>query len=108
MAILILAELKPGMRLVRGVVSPQGALLAHPGEELTEKQIRLFKMWGVADAEIMDTAPRGAEASDLKPHTFDSLADEIDFIFDRELDDAVMYRIAGLAKDLVAQRGRPR
>ncbi|MGH2518262.1 MAG: hypothetical protein ACRDF8_00540, partial [Chloroflexota bacterium] len=105
---LILRELKQGMRLVRGVVSPQGALLARPGEELTEKHLRLFKMWGVADAEIMDTTPREAEASDLKPRTFDSPGDEIDFIFDHELDDAVMYRIAGLAKDLVAQRGRAR
>lgn len=106
MAILLLAELKPGLRLSRGVLSPQGALLAQPGDELTEKQIRLFKMWGVSEAEVMEV-----ESTDSVDHgsigeISDDPLDIIDELFDKHLDDHVMYQIAAIAKQLVAKRTR--
>ena len=57
-------QLVEGMTLARPVVSPQGQLLAPAKMQLTERHIRLFRMWGVADADIEGeegTAPPSAE-----------------------------------------------
>lgn len=104
MAILLLAELKPGLRLSRGVLSPQGALLAQPGDELTEKQIRLFKMWGVAEAEVIDIAPSDQAENGSEDETHVEPGEIIDLLFDKHLDDPVMYQIASIAKQLVSHR----
>lgn len=104
MAILLLAELKPGMRLARGVLSPQGALLANPGDQLTEKQIRLFQMWGVAEAEVIEAGPEEDSGQRAEYEVPAMPEDEIDLLFADYLDDPIMYQIATFAKQLVAQR----
>ena len=97
-----LSELKAGMRLIRGVLSPQGALLAKPGDELTDKQLRLFRMWGVVEAEV-EGAQIEADAGDAIAGAVET--DSIDELFAKHLDNAVMFQIATFAKELVSQRG---
>ncbi|MDE3076121.1 MAG: hypothetical protein KGJ86_11900, partial [Chloroflexota bacterium] len=104
MAILLLVELKPGMRLARGVLSPQGALLANPGDQLTDKQIRLFKMWGVTEVEVAETSPEAGAEPQIEDEEAAVPEDEIDLLFADHLDDPVMYQIATFAKQIVAQR----
>jgi putative nucleotidyltransferase with HDIG domain len=71
-------QLTPGMILNQDVTDPSGRLLAAAGQELTEKLIRVFKIWGVADLRVKasdDADP--AIAEDAVPPEIRRKAEEI-------------------------------
>ncbi|MHB8620649.1 MAG: hypothetical protein ACYDAG_13935 [Chloroflexota bacterium] len=103
MPILMLSELQPGMKLGRPVLSPQGTMLANAADELTPKHIRLFKMWGVTEAEVEGSHTAAQETSPVFTPA-DEPADSIDELFVRHLGNPVMYQIATFAKELLLQR----
>lgn len=45
-------ELEPGMKLGADAMHLTGRVLLPKGAELTEKHIKLFKQWGVVEAEV--------------------------------------------------------
>jgi hypothetical protein len=47
-----LDDLKPGMILAANLLEPGGRMLLPAATELTDRHLRYFQMWGVADAEI--------------------------------------------------------
>jgi hypothetical protein len=59
--------LKPGMKLAGDLLEPGGRLLLPRGTELSERHLRYFQMWGIAEAEIEGEAPTPEEA----PGSFD-------------------------------------
>ncbi len=52
MGLLRLEQARPGMQLTSDVVDRNGQLLAKAGNELTEKELRLFKIWGVQGVNV--------------------------------------------------------
>ncbi len=52
MGIINLAEIKPGMVLADDLKHNNGRFLLSRGSKLTSKNIRIFKMWGVIEADI--------------------------------------------------------
>ena len=56
MGIVNISGLEPGMVLSGPVKDRLGRVLLDGGKELTEKHIRLFKMWGVTEAEVEGVA----------------------------------------------------
>jgi hypothetical protein len=60
-------QLAEGMELARPVVSPQGQLLAPAKTLLTARHLRLFRMWGVLDADI--EGQRGDATQPAEPLT---------------------------------------
>ena len=52
MGIINLEDIKPGMILEAGVNDWSGRLLVAAGSEIIEKHIRIFKIWGVTEADI--------------------------------------------------------
>ncbi len=48
-----LDELKVGMKLAAPVTDPSGRLLLPAGNEITEKHLRIFKAWGVTEADVV-------------------------------------------------------
>jgi hypothetical protein len=64
-----ISGLEPGMVISADVKDRLGRVLLGAGKELTEKHIRLFKMWGVTEAEVQgveqeDVAARESAAFD--------------------------------------------
>ena len=52
MAIITIDNLEPGMQLKSNVSDRSGRLLLPAGNELTEKHLRIFRTWGVIEADI--------------------------------------------------------
>ncbi len=71
MAILSLDAIKPGMVLAGDVKDRNGRALLSAGAEITEKHIRIFKMWGIHSAPIQgedkENAPSN-RSSEIDPN----------------------------------------
>ncbi len=67
MAPMRLENAQPGMELAADVTDRNGQLLARAGKEISEKELRLFKMWGVIEIEIA-----GGEGDDGAGATMDA------------------------------------
>jgi hypothetical protein len=59
-------DLKPGMVLAAALVDDGGRLLLPTGIALTEKHLRFFQMWGIAEADIA-----GDDRTEREPDTID-------------------------------------
>ncbi len=53
MAIINIENISPGMVLASDVKDRAGRVLLAAGKEVSEKSLRIFKMWGVTDADIL-------------------------------------------------------
>lgn len=78
-------DLTEGMVLARPAVSPQGQLLAPDRTALTARHIRLFKMWGVTEVDVV-----GHEASPPRPEAALTEADQ------QVIEQAISQRFAGV------------
>ncbi len=70
MAIINIGNITPGMILASDVKDRSGRILLAAGKEVSEKALRIFKMWGVTEADIQgveqeEIAARAASA--VKP-----------------------------------------
>jgi len=52
MAVLQLDELQPGMVLACDAICMNGRVLLRAGAELTEQHLRIFRTWGLSEADI--------------------------------------------------------
>ena len=71
MAVLNINDLKPGMVLAAPVYNKQGGILLGKGAVLTEKHLKIFRIWGVTEAEI-----EGVEKEDVESDIFSQLNDK--------------------------------
>jgi len=53
MGLIRLDQALPGMELAADAMDRNGQLLAKAGKELSEKELRLFKIWGVIEVDIV-------------------------------------------------------
>ena len=60
MAIINIGSISPGMVLAVDVKDRAGRVLLAAGNEVTDKSLRIFKMWGVTEADI-----RGVEQEEI-------------------------------------------
>lgn len=71
MATLSLDAIKPGMILAGDVKDRNGRALLSAGAEITEKHIRIFKMWGIHSAPIQGEEKENAPSrlsSEIDPN----------------------------------------
>lgn len=61
MAIVTIDNLAPGMTLRSNVCDRSGRLLLPAGNELTEKHLKIFRTWGVIEADIAGDDPGVAD-----------------------------------------------
>lgn len=76
MTILRLDELQPGMVLAEDAVHLNGRVLLRAGVVLTERHLRMFRMWGLIEAGIAGTGPERlhtAKPEDADPEHVDEL-----------------------------------
>lgn len=94
------------MALARPAVSPQGQLLAPRGTRLTPRHIRLFKMWGVTDADIEGhMAPPELSAPPLSEAERQTIEQAVARRFEGVLDHPAMEEIARAAAHVALARG---
>jgi hypothetical protein len=64
MGLINIADIRPGMVLEKDVKDRNSRVLLTAGNELTDKHIKIFKMWGVTEADIQGVAHEDVEAQE--------------------------------------------
>ncbi|MBP9020796.1 MAG: hypothetical protein KBG01_04635 [Syntrophobacterales bacterium] len=57
-----LEDIQPGMILEEAVVDRSGRILLGAGEEITDRHLRIFKMWGVTEAAVKNVGEEDVSA----------------------------------------------
>jgi hypothetical protein len=65
MGLISLNDIKPGMVLAAEVKDRAGRVLLASGQEITEKHLKIFKTWGVTDANIEGASQEDMVSQDL-------------------------------------------
>jgi hypothetical protein len=84
MATVNLESLKPGMVLGTDVKDRAGRILLASGQEISEKALRVFKMWGVTEADIQGVDQEQVAAmstSDIKPELLEAAEEKTRVLF---------------------------
>lgn len=86
MAILSVDTIEPGMTLQADVRDRSGRLLLPAGSELAEKHLKIFRTWGVTEADIVLTGDATepetvALLTDIDPQILAEAEQEIDRLF---------------------------
>jgi len=74
MGIITTADIRAGMVLAADVKDRSGRVLLSADTEITEKQIRILKMWGITEADVNGVAPAVGGAGPLPGADADALA----------------------------------
>lgn len=78
MALVTVAQARPGMVLSSAVKDQRGRLLIPAGNELGERHVQALQMWGVTHLEIEGEEPEGETAPDLDPETLERVEAAVD------------------------------
>ncbi|MFQ5469886.1 MAG: hypothetical protein ACE5EH_06200 [Gammaproteobacteria bacterium] len=100
-----LEDLKPGMVLAEDATQLNGRVLLRAGTELTEKHIKVFKTWGVTEANIEGVSKESVaneELEQLSPEILKDAEDKTRHLF-RHCDlenpvSAELYRLCVMAR----------
>jgi len=65
MGLISLNDIKPGMVLAAEVKDRGGRVLLAAGQEISEKHLKIFKTWGVTDANIEGASQEDMVSQDL-------------------------------------------
>jgi hypothetical protein len=58
-------DLEPGMILAAEVKDRSGRVLLGPGQEITEKNLRVFRIWGVLEADVEGVEKASVDAKTM-------------------------------------------
>jgi hypothetical protein len=65
MGLINIGDIRPGMVLAKDVKDRNGRVLLSAENELTDKHLKIFKMWGVTEADIQGVAHEDVEAQEV-------------------------------------------
>ena len=54
MGVINLEHIESGMILCKDITNRNGLVLLRGGQEITEKHLKILRMWGIAEADIQD------------------------------------------------------
>jgi len=95
---LTIEDIKPGMILAQPVRNRQGVLLLEAGARITNKNIRIFKSWGINEIAIRgDRSVSKDAAGDTESRGKESIEKQLKEKFSDVLDDPVMVEIFNAA-----------
>ena len=105
MALMKLQDLKPGMILENPVYDFQDMLLLKEGVELTEKNLKMMKSWGVTRARVEgEYGDQSLLGSDSESDVKNKIEEEIKEQFTGVSDDEVMQEIMKAAAKVIERR----
>jgi len=97
MGIINLSEIKPGMVLAADLRNDDGRFLLSKGSKVASKDIRIFKMWGVIEADIEGVTQNDVEEkviSHLEPAIVEAVEKKVRKHFvHTNLEDPVIYEL---------------
>jgi hypothetical protein len=97
-------DIKPGMILARPVRNRQGVLLLDTGVRITDKNIRIFKSWGVREIFVKGELPDSSgSAGNIGSEGEESIDKQLREKFSDVLDDPVMVAIFKAASKQLMQ-----
>jgi hypothetical protein len=64
MGIIAIDKLTPGMKLSLPVKDRGGRIILAAGQELTEKHLKILRIWGITQAEVTGPVPQAPEAQE--------------------------------------------
>jgi hypothetical protein len=100
-------DIKSGMILAQPVHNRQGVLLLEAGARITNKNIRIFKSWGINEIAIKgDRSVSKDAAGDREVRGKESIAKQLKEKFSDVLDDPVMVEIFNAASIRLMQDPR--
>jgi hypothetical protein len=98
------SDLKPGMILAKPVYNHQELLLLEAGARVTEKNIRMFKSWGVISVEVKGDVPQASgNPNDSGTETGKSIEIDLRAKFADVLNDPVMLEIMRAASRVLSK-----
>ena len=98
-------ELKPGMILAKPVRNFQEVLLLNEGTELSEKNIRMLKSWGVVEIRVEGGDEDEGREVELNSKVKESIERELKEKFSEVLEDEIMVEIMRVAGSLSSRVG---
>lgn len=84
MGVVALDAIKPGMVLGGDVKDRNGRILLTAGSEITEKHLRIFRMWGIHTVSVRDEIGEEGpqeEASEIDPVQFQVAEEKVKVLF---------------------------
>ncbi len=88
------SDLKPGMKIVSPVENVHGVVLLPAGTELTEKQIKTIKAWGVEWVDISEEREsQGSPRSPELEKKFKELGKRVEFRFSPYSGDPILEKL---------------
>ena len=100
-------DLKPGLILAKAVYNHQELLLLESGAKITEKNIRMFKSWGVTAVWVQGESPNDTD-NDVESENMarEAVAIELKAKFADALDNPIMLEIMRAASSVLSKRIR--
>ena len=87
-------QLTAGMILAKAVYNHQELLLLEAGAKLKEKNIRMFKSWGVASVWVKGDSPQDGDRNRIsKAESVSAIEAELNQKFSNVIDDPIMVSI---------------
>ena len=80
MGIINLEDIQVGMALAGDIKERSGRILLTGGSEITDKHLRVFKMWGITEADIKDVEKEEIAANivaQLDPSLFQNVQSQV-------------------------------
>jgi hypothetical protein len=100
-----LGDLKPGMTVAEDVLNFQGLILLKKKTEISEKQIRILKSWGVTEVFVSgEDAQINNKPIDSESGTNEKIETKINEKFKNVSDNPVLAEIKKTAIDLLVLR----
>ena len=99
-----LEKLTTGMILAKAVYNHQELLLLEAGAKITEKNIRMFKSWGVASVWVRgDSADDSTKSVATAGKSVEAIETELNKKFADVIDDPVMMKIMRAASRVLSK-----
>lgn len=98
MGTVTLDRLTPGMKLAADVKDRTGRVILAAGSSLTEKHLRIFRMWGITQADV--------EGVDARPEQVTVPVEDTDILREAELRVRELFRHTDLSHPAVGELSR--
>jgi len=100
-------DLEPGMILAKPVYNHQELLLLEAGVKIKEKNIRMFKSWGVSKVWVSGESPDDADGDlEFEDQAREAMEIKLKKKFADVLDDPIMLEIMRAASSVLSKRIR--
>lgn len=102
---MLLTQLKPGMVLAKDVQNFQGLLLLKANTVISEKNIKVFKTWGVTSVEIDGDSDKNRQKTSESPSELKTSVEmEMAERFSKSMNNPIMVEVMKVATEIKIEK----